>query len=43
MPSWCMPICTSWSAAVLPASGLHSGMLPATPTGSPHMKAGTAV
>ena len=35
MPSWCMPICTAWSAALFDASGFQAGMAPGMPTGSP--------
>ena len=42
MPSWCMPICTAWSAALLLASERNAGMLPGTPTGSPQAAKATA-
>jgi hypothetical protein len=35
MPSWCMPACTAWSAALLLASGAKGGMAPAMPVGVP--------
>jgi hypothetical protein len=35
MPSWCMPACTAWSAALLLASGAKAGICPAMPVGVP--------
>src|SRR5215207_1381622 len=35
MPSWCMPACSAWSAALLDASMRNGGMPAAEPIGSP--------
>jgi hypothetical protein len=35
MPSWCMPACTAWSAALLALSGAKAGIWPAMPVGVP--------
>ena len=35
MPSWCMPACTAWSAALFEASAANAGRADAMPVGEP--------